>query len=135
MGILQEFKEFAVKGNVIDMAVGVVIGTAFGKIVSSLVDDIVMPPIGYILKGVDFSGLVARLGTAEDGATIKYGMFIQNCLHFIIIAFVIFIVIKQINRLKRKEEDLPPTTKKCPLCTETISVEAKKCSHCTADLV
>jgi len=137
MGFMQEFKEFALKGNVIDLAVGVIIGAAFGKIVSSLVDDVVMPPIGYAIKGIDFSNLAYTIGTNAKGepVVIKYGAFINNCIHFLIVALVIFIVIKQFNRLKKKPAELPPSTKKCPFCTETISVEAKKCSHCTADLI
>lgn len=136
MKILQEFKEFAVKGNVIDLAVGVIIGAAFGKIVSSLVDDVVMPPIGFILQGVDFSEMAYTVGTNAKGeaVVVKYGNFINNCIHFVIVAFVIFLVIKQFNRLKRKPEALPPSTRECPYCTEAISIKASKCSHCTADI-
>jgi len=133
MGFIQEFKEFAVKGNVIDLAVGVVIGAAFGKIVSSLVDDIVMPPIGYVLKGVDFSKMAYTFGEGPDAAQIKYGQFINNCLHFLIVALAIFIVIKQFNRLKKKPQELPPSTKKCAFCKEAIAVDAIKCKYCTAD--
>lgn len=111
--MLQEFKNFAIKGNVIDMAVGIVIGTAFGKIVSSFVTDIIMPPIGALLGGVDFSGLVITIKKASEGAeaiTINYGTFINTVIDFVIIAFAIFIVIKQINKLKKKEEEKPVVT-------------------------
>ena len=111
--MFKEFKNFAIKGNVIDMAVGIVIGTAFGKIVSSFVSDIIMPPIGVLTGGVDFSNLTVTLKEASEGAeavTLNYGAFINTTLDFIIIAFVIFIVIKQINRFKKKEEEKPTTT-------------------------
>jgi len=111
--MFKEFKNFAIKGNVIDMAVGIVIGTAFGKIVSSFVSDIIMPPIGALTGGVDFSNLVITLKKASEGAeavTLNYGAFINTALDFIIIAFAIFIVIKQINRFKKKEEEKPTTT-------------------------
>lgn len=136
MGIIQDFKEFAVKGNVIDLAVGVIIGAAFGKIVTSLVNDVVMPPIGYAMQGVDFSKMAYQIGTNEEGeaVVIKYGEFINTCIHFLIVAMVIFIVIRQFNKLRRDEEELPPTMRECPYCTESISVKASKCSHCTADV-
>jgi len=111
--MFKEFKNFAIKGNVIDMAIGIVIGTAFGKIVSSFVSDIIMPPIGVLTGGVDFSNLTVTLKEASEGAeavTLNYGAFINTTLDFIIIAFVIFIVIKQINRFKKKEEEKPTTT-------------------------
>jgi len=111
--MFKEFKNFAIKGNVIDMAVGIVIGTAFGKIVSSFVSDIIMPPIGVLTGGVDFSNLAITLKEASEGAkavTLNYGAFINTALDFIIIAFAIFIVIKQINRFKKKEEEKPTTT-------------------------
>ena len=111
--MFKEFKNFAIKGNVIDMAVGIVIGTAFGKIVSSFVSDIIMPPIGALTGGVDFSNLAITLKEASEGAkavTLNYGAFINTALDFIIIAFAIFIVIKQINRFKKKEEEKPTTT-------------------------
>ncbi len=136
MGFIQDFKTFAVKGNVVDLAVAVVIGAAFGKIVTSLVNDIVMPPIGYAMRGVDFSKLVYVLGMNAEGkaVTINYGNFINNCLHFLIIAFAIFIAIRQVGRLKRKPEKLPPETRKCPFCMEVIATKAIKCKHCTADV-
>lgn len=108
--MLQEFKKFAIKGNAIDLAVGVIIGTAFGKIVSSLVADVIMPPIGAILGGIDFSSLVLTIKKATEtsaAVTINYGLFINTVLDFLIIAFVIFIVVKQINKLQKKEEKKP----------------------------
>lgn len=115
MGIFKEFKEFAVKGNAIDMAVGIIIGAAFGKIVSSLVGDIIMPLIGILMGGVDFTGLKAEI----MGATVKYGMFIQNLIDFIIIAFAIFMMVRMINKLKKKEEEKPAEpTKEEALLTE-----------------
>lgn len=146
MGLIKEFKEFAVKGNVIDLAVGVIIGGAFNKIVSSLVDDIVMPPIGMIIGRVDFTNLFFTLGPEEyatlaeaqkaGAATINYGQFINNVIQFIIMAFVIFLIIRQINRLKRKEEVKPatPDTKECPFCITKIAAKATKCPQCTANL-
>ncbi|RRQ21586.1 large-conductance mechanosensitive channel protein MscL [Thiohalobacter thiocyanaticus] len=110
MGMLKEFKEFAVKGNVVDMAVGIIIGLAFGKIVSSFVADLVMPSLGVLIGGVDFSDLVITLKAAEEGVeavTLKYGAFIQTIFDFIIVAFAIFIAVKAINRMKRKEEAAP----------------------------
>ena len=103
--MLQEFKSFAVRGNVVDLAVGVIIGAAFGKIVSSLVEDVIMPPIGYILGGIDFSGLMIALGSG--GAAIKYGVFINVVINFLIVSFVIFIIIKQMNRFKKQEDAKP----------------------------
>jgi len=114
MKIINEFKEFAVKGNAVDLAVGVVIGAAFGKIVSSLVSDIIMPPLGIVTGGVDFSNLVITLKSATETAeavTLNYGMFINNIFDFLIIAFVIFLVVKQINKMKRKEEEQPKVVK------------------------
>ncbi|WP_458414345.1 large conductance mechanosensitive channel protein MscL [Schinkia sp. CFF1] len=142
----REFKEFAIKGNVIDLAVGVVIGAAFGKIVSSLVDDIVMPLIGLLLGKIDFTNLFIVLGegnfnTIDEAkkagvATINYGLFINNIIDFLIIAFSIFIVIKQINRFKsKKEEPIPEiTTKLCQYCYSEIPIKATKCAHCTSEV-
>ncbi|MFZ5758148.1 MAG: large-conductance mechanosensitive channel protein MscL [Thermodesulfobacteriota bacterium] len=135
--MIAEFKEFAMRGNVIDMAVGVVIGGAFGKIVSSLVNDVVMPPIGLLLGNVDFSNLAVTLRdkTAEaEAVTIKYGIFINTVLDFLIIAAAIFLVIKQINRFKKKEETAPVTTRQCPRCFSTIPLQATRCPHCTSEL-
>jgi large conductance mechanosensitive channel len=139
MGMIKEFKEFAMRGNVIDMAVGIVIGGAFGKIVSSVVNDIIMPPIGILVGNVDFSNLAITLKekTAETAAvTVKYGAFINTVLDFIIVAFAIFIVIKQMNRFKKKEEEKPTavTTKECPKCYSTIHIKATRCPNCIAEL-
>ena len=146
MGMVKEFKEFAVKGNVVDMAVGIIIGGAFGTIVKSLVADVIMPPIGLLLGGVDFSNLYIVLGSGEyesldaakeaGAATINYGVFINTVLDFIIVAFAIFMVIRAMNKLKRKEEAPPaePTTKECPQCLSTIPIKALRCAHCTAQL-
>jgi large conductance mechanosensitive channel len=139
MTMLKEFKEFAMRGNVMDMAVGIVIGGAFGKIVSSLVNDVIMPPIGMLLGKVDFSNLAITLTektAAAEAVTIKYGVFINTVLDFVIVAFAIFMVIKQMNRLKRKPEEAPaaPTTKDCPKCYSTIPIKATRCPHCTSEL-
>lgn len=139
----KEFKSFAMKGNVIDLAVGVVIGSAFGKIVTSLVNDIIMPLIGLLLGNVDFTNRFFVLGEgtyktlaeaqAEGVATLNYGLFINNILDFLIIAFSIFIVIKQLNRFtKKKEQPAAPKTKKCKYCYSEIHVDATKCPHCTS---
>ena len=142
--MLKEFKEFAIKGNVIDLAVGLVIGVAFGKIVTSFVKDIIMPPIGKLMGGVDFSDLFINLSDTayttlaaaqKAGApTINYGLFINTVIDFIIIAFAIFIVVKQINRLKKAPPPADPTTKDCPECLSTIPIKATKCAHCTSVL-
>lgn len=139
MGMLKEFKEFAVRGNVIDMAVGIVIGAAFGKIVSSLVNDVIMPPIGMLLGNVDFSNLAITLKESAGGAeavTLKYGVFINTVINFVIVTFSIFIVIKQMNRLKRMEEapTAAPTTKDCPKCFTAIPSRAVRCPNCTSEL-
>src|SRR4030042_2471177 len=138
MGMLKEFKDFAMRGNVVDMAVGIIIGGAFGKIVSSLVSHVIMPPIGVLLGNVDFSSLAITLKEKTAGAepgTIKYGIFINTVLDFIIVAFAIFIVIKQMSRLKKKEEVLlaEPITKECPKCYSAISIKATRCAHCTSE--
>ena len=141
MGMFKEFKEFAVKGNVVDMAVGIIIGAAFGKIVTSLVSDVIMPPLGLLLGRVDFSNLMITLhhGTIVNGkevgtVALRYGVFINTVIEFIIVAFSVFIVIKQINRLKRPEAPPPPSTKDCPFCLEKIPLKATRCGHCTSDL-
>ena len=131
MGMLKEFREFAVKGNAIDMAVGLVIGAAFGKIVTSLVNDIITPPIGLLLGKVDFSSLAIHL---NEKTAINYGMFINNVLSFVIVAFAIFLVIKQINRLKNEPPPAEPSTKDCPKCCSSIPIQASRCPHCTSDL-
>ncbi len=145
--MLKEFKEFAMRGNVVDMAVGIIIGAAFGKIVSSLVNDIIMPPIGVILGGVDFSeifinlsgGAYDSLAAAKDAgaATINVGVFINTVLDFLIVAFAIFMVIRAMNTLKRKEQEAPapaPTTKDCPHCLSSIPIKATRCAHCTSEV-
>lgn len=141
--LITEFKKFAMRGNVIDMAVGIVIGGAFGKIVNSLVTDIVMPPIGLILNRVDFSNLFVNLSghdyptiaaaQAAGAPTLNYGLFINSLISFIIVAFALFLVIKQINRL-RGEEDKKPKTVKCPHCQSAISPKAARCPFCTSRL-
>ncbi len=139
MGMIKEFKEFAMRGNVVDMAVGIIIGGAFGKIVSSLVNDVIMPPIGMALGNVDFSKLAITLSektAAAEGVTIRYGVFINTVLDFIIVAFCIFMVIKAMNRLQHKAEEptKEPTTKECPRCCTTISIKASRCPQCTSEL-
>ncbi len=138
MGMLKEFKEFAMRGNVVDMAVGIIIGGAFGKIVSSLVSDIIMPPIGMLLNGVNFSDLAVTLGTGENAATLKYGSFIQAVVDFLIVGFAIFMMIKAMNRassmLQQEEETTKPTTKACPQCCSTIPIKATRCPNCTSEL-
>jgi large conductance mechanosensitive channel len=132
MGMLKEFKEFAVKGSVVDMAVGVIIGIAFGKIVTSLVNDIIMPPVGLLLGRVPFSSMAIHL---NDKTTINYGLFINNVFDFLIVAFVLFLAIKQINWLKREQvPPTAPTTKECPYCCSTIPLAASRCAHCTSQL-
>lgn len=136
MSMMKEFKEFAMKGNVIDMAVGVVIGAAFGKIVSSFLADIVMPPIGMLVGGVDFSDKVLTLKVA-DGAhkavTVNYGAFVTNIVDFLIVAGAVFAVVKMINSLKRSEAVAPPPVadKHCTECLHNIPVQAKRCGFCT----
>lgn len=140
MSMMSEFKSFAMRGNVVDMAVGVIIGGAFGKIVTSLVNDVVMPPIGLMLGNVDFSGLAITLSektTEAEAVTIKYGLFINTVINFIIVALCIFAAIKVINRMKRKEEVAPtltPTTKECPWCCTAISIRATRCPNCTSEV-
>jgi large conductance mechanosensitive channel len=147
----KEFKEFAVKGNVLDMAVGIIIGAAFGTIVQSLVKDIIMPPIGFMLGNVDFSNLffVLKSGTEIAGpyasvdaaqkagaVTINYGLFINAIISFLIVAFAVFLIVKMFNKLKREEKVAPsaPTEKNCPYCFSTIPIKAVKCGHCTSAL-
>jgi len=150
MGMVKEFREFAVKGNVVDMAVGIIIGAAFGTIVKSLVDDVIMPPIGLLLGNVDFSNLFAVIkegatvgpyktiaeAHAAGAVTLNYGMFINTIISFLIVAFAVFLLVKNINRLKREEVAAPtaPTTKDCPHCFSTISIKAVRCPNCTSTL-
>lgn len=146
--MLKEFKEFIMRGNVIDMAVGIIIGVAFGAIVSSLVKDIIMPPIGLLLGNVDFANLFAvikegkiapgpydTLAQAQAGGavTINYGVFINYVITFLIVAFVIFLMIRQINRMRRAPA-AAPTTKECPYCLSTIAIKATRCPNCTSEL-
>ncbi len=128
--MLKEFRDFAMRGNVIDLAVGVIIGGAFGKIVASLVNDVLMPLIGVVVGGVNFSGLTY---TIKD-ATINYGVFIQSIVDFVIIAFVIFYFIRTMNRMKKPAPAADPTTKECPYCFTTIPVKAHRCPNCTSQL-
>lgn len=148
MSMMKEFKDFAVKGNVVDMAVGIIIGAAFGTIVKSLVSDIIMPPIGMLLGNVDFSNLFLVLkgggpfatvadAQAAGAVTLNYGLFINTVISFLIVAFAIFIVIKNINRLKKEEAAAPaasPSTRDCPFCYSTIAIKATRCPHCTSEL-
>ncbi len=149
--MLKEFKEFAVRGNVVDMAVGIIIGAAFGTIVNSLVADILMPPIGLLLGNIDFSNLfiVLREGSKAAGpyaslaaakaagaVTINYGFFINTIISFLIVAFAVFLLVRNINRLKRQEQapSPVPATKDCPFCVSTIPIKATRCPHCTSEL-
>lgn len=135
--MLKEFKEFAMRGNVIDMAVGIIIGAAFGRVVSSLVNDILMPPLGFLLGKVDFSNFSITLHqqTANSAAvTLKYGLFINSILDFIIVAFAIFIVIKQVNRLTNPSKKQEVTTKDCTFCCSKIPLKAIRCPACTSQL-
>lgn len=139
MKVIDEFKKFAIRGNVIDMAIGIIIGSAFGKIVSSFVNDVIMPPIGWLIGNVDFSDLSLTLKEKTDAAeavTIRYGIFLNTVVDFLIIAFTIFIVIKQINRLKKIEEEPKPapTTKECPKCFTLIPIKATRCPNCTSEI-
>ena len=142
----KEFKEFISRGNVLDLAIGVIIGGAFGKIVSSLVDDIIMPFIGLLTGGVDFTQKYIALDgntyeslakAKESTAVFAYGNFIQNIVDFLIIALVIFIVIKNVNKVQslgKKEEEVAPTTKVCPFCKSEVAIDATRCPHCTSEL-
>jgi large conductance mechanosensitive channel len=144
MGFISEFREFAMKGNVLDMAVGIIIGAAFGGIVSSLVKDVIMPPIGMIMGGMNFADMFvaldgktyASLAAAQAAAapTINYGLFINAIINFIIVALAIFLLIRQVNAAKKKPAPPEPNSKECPFCKESIPKEAVKCSHCTSDL-
>ena len=125
MGLIKEFKEFAVKGNVMDMAVGVIIGGAFGKIVSSLVDDVLMPLVGMITGNIDFTTLAYKIGEGEEAAVLKYGNFIQNTVDFIIVAFCIFMMLKGINKLNRKKEEAKPEEPAAPKCPTQVELLAE----------
>jgi large conductance mechanosensitive channel len=148
--MLKEFREFALRGNVVDMAVGIITGAAFGTIVKSLVDDVIMPPIGLLLGGVDFAnffallkagsppGPYASLADAQTAGavTVNYGVFINSVISFLIVAFVMFLLIRAINQLQKEEETPPtePTTKECAYCLSTIPIKATRCPHCTSEL-
>ncbi len=143
--MLKEFKEFAMKGNALDMAIGIIIGAAFGKIISSMVSDILMPPLGMLMGKVDFSSLFITLtgqpfpslaaAKAAGAPTINYGVFLQTILDFVIIAFVIFMLVKQVNRFKKPDAPpAPPSTKPCPYCLSDIPLKATRCSQCTSDV-
>ena len=144
--MFKEFKEFAMRGNVLDMAIGIIIGAAFGKIITSVVTDVLMPPIGLLMGGLDFSNLFINLTPAKPLAhtlaeaktnglvTINYGLFVNTVIDFIIVAFVIFMLVRQVNKMKRTPAAAPavPTTKDCEYCYSTIPIKAKRCPHCTS---
>ena len=144
--MLQEFKDFIMRGNVVDMAVGIIIGAAFGAVIKSLVDDIIMPPIGLLLGGVDFANLFITLGPGDyatlaeakeaGAATINYGLFINSIISFLIVALVVFLIIRAVNRLVKEKEAAPaePTTKTCPECLSEIPIGATRCAYCTVVL-
>ncbi len=148
--MFKEFKEFAMRGNVVDMAVGIIIGAAFGTIIKSLVSDVIMPPIGLLLGNVDFANLYVLIKEGAEAAgpyaaladaqaagavTLNYGVFINTIISFIIVAFAVFLLIRNINKLKRKEEaPAEPTTKDCPFCFTAIPIKATRCPHCTSQL-
>lgn len=142
--MLREFKEFALKGNVVDLAVGLMIGAAFGNIVSSLVNDILMPPIGLLLGNVDFSNLFISLSgqtytslqeaQAAGAPTINYGLFINALINFLLVALALYFVVRIMNRLKKEPAPLEPNTKECPYCLSTIPIKATRCAHCTSEL-
>jgi large conductance mechanosensitive channel len=142
--VFKEFKEFAMKGNVMDMAIGIIIGAAFGAIVTSLVKDVVMPPIGMLLGHVDFSGLFlnlsgtpyATLADAQKASapTINYGLFLNTVINFLIVALVMFMIVKQLNRFNKPAPAAAPTTKDCPFCQTAIPLKATRCPNCTSEL-
>jgi len=144
----KEFKEFAVKGNAVDMAVGIIIGAAFGAIVKSLVDDVIMPPIGLLLGNVDFKDLfiVLKEGTtlgpylslaqakAAAAVTLNYGLFLNMVISFLIVSFAVFLLIKGINKLKKEDKEAEPKSKDCPYCLSSIPIKATRCAHCTSEV-
>lgn len=138
MSMINEFKQFAMRGNVVDMGVGIIIGAAFGKIVTSFVNDVMMPPIGLLVGGADFSYLAFTLKGASNGAAavmLKYGAFVNTVLDFTIVAFALFLLIRAMNRFSRKTEiPAPATSKECPECLMSIPINAKRCGHCTSVL-
>lgn len=144
----REFREFIMRGNVVDMAVGIIIGAAFVAIVKSLVDDIIMPPVGLLLGNIEFTNFFAVLkagatpgpyetlaqAKAAGAVTVNYGIFINTLISFLVVAFCVFILVKNVNRLRREPAPQEPATRECPYCLSTIPVKAVKCSHCTADI-
>lgn len=142
--MFKEFKEFAIKGNVMDLAVGVIIGAAFGKIVTSLVSDVLMPPLGLLLGKVDFSNLFLSLSGTQyasldeakkaGAATLNYGLFLNTVIEFLLVAFAVFLLVKQVNRLRREPPPPPPATKECPFCASSIPIKASRCPLCTSGL-
>lgn len=142
--MLQEFKQFALRGNALDLAIGVIIGAAFGAVVGSMVNDIIMPPVGKLVGGVDFSNLFLVLGGGQypslkaakeaGAATVNYGLFINTIINFLIIAVVLFLVVKAMNRLKQEQQAPAPSEKACPHCTLTIPLAARRCPHCTSEV-
>jgi large conductance mechanosensitive channel len=150
MGFVKEFREFAVKGNVVDMAVGIIIGGAFGTVVSSFVNDVMMPPLGMLVGDIDFQDLMLvlkegstpgpyeTLAAAKDAGavTLNVGLFVNAAVSFTIVAFAVFLLVKGINRLKREESapPPPPSTKECPLCASAVPLKAKRCPHCTSEI-
>lgn len=151
MAVIKEFKEFAMRGNVVDMAVGIIIGGAFGTIVKSLVDDVLMPPIGLLLGGIDFSNffLILKEGAKAAGpyaaladakaagaVSINYGLFLNAVVSFLIVAFAVFMLVRSINTMRRKEEAPPaqPSTRECPFCLSNIALKASRCPNCTSEI-
>lgn len=142
--MLKEFKEFVMRGNVLDLAVAVIIGAAFGKIIASLVDDIIMPPIGLALGNVDFANLFINLSgqdypsvaaaKAAGAATLNYGIFLNTIFNFLIIAFVIFLLIRSYSKMEKPKPAPAPTTKDCPYCLSAVPIKATRCAHCTSEL-
>ena len=143
--MLKEFKEFAMRGNVLDMAVGIIVGAAFGTIVTSFVNDVLMPPIGLLLGRVDFSNLFFTLkgehfatlaqAKAAGATTLNYGVFLNTVVNFLIVAFAVFLLVRQVNRLRREPEPAPaPTTKECPYCCSAIPLKAARCPQCTSEI-
>jgi large conductance mechanosensitive channel len=148
--MLKEFKEFALKGNVLDMAVGIIIGAAFGLIIASLVADVIMPPIGLLLGNIDFANIFSVLkegktpgpyatvaaAKAAGAVTVNWGIFINTIINFLIVAFAIFLLVKGVNRMRREKEApaAEPATKECPYCLSSISIKATRCPHCTSEL-
>jgi len=142
--MFKEFKEFAVRGNVLDLAIGVIIGAAFGKIITSLVDDVIMPPLGMLLGPVDFSNRFISLtgkhydslaqAKAAGAPTINYGLFFNAIITFLIVAFVVFLIVRAVNRMRRGEETAPPVVKECQYCLSSIPIKASRCPHCTSQL-